>query len=259
MDAILNRQRQIVIRERLGSEGRVVAAALAAEFGVSEDTIRRDLREMAAAGLCERVYGGALPLAPRAGPLGMRRGVDAPAKAALARAAAAFIEPNTAVFIDAGSTNVAIAEALPKVENLTVITNAPAVAQGVLSNRGPEVVLLGGRFDAALGACLGAKTVSDALHLRPDLLVLGACGVDHEAGLTAFSHEEAELKRCLAARSRRILVAATGDKIGTAAPFAVLPTGGIHQLVVAHDCARETVDAFEAAGVRVARAGEPSG
>ena len=67
MQDFLLRERQGVISERLRLNGRVLAAELALEFGVSEDTVRRDLREMAAAGLCERVYGGALPVSPAPG------------------------------------------------------------------------------------------------------------------------------------------------------------------------------------------------
>ena len=72
MQDFLLRERQTVISERLKTHGRVLAAELALEFGVSEDTVRRDLREMAAAGLCERVYGGALPISPAHGSLTQR-------------------------------------------------------------------------------------------------------------------------------------------------------------------------------------------
>ncbi len=88
---LLLRERKTLIQERLKADGRVLAADLAAEFRVSEDTIRRDLREMAAAGLCERVYGGALPLAPSALSLSQRVAMAPERKAALARASVGFI------------------------------------------------------------------------------------------------------------------------------------------------------------------------
>ena len=108
---LLLRERKTLIQERLKANGRVLAADLAAEFNVSEDTIRRDLREMAAAGLCERVYGGALPVVPAAHTTLSERIAMAPErKAALARVAVGLIEPGMTVFLDAGSTNLAIAQ-----------------------------------------------------------------------------------------------------------------------------------------------------
>ncbi len=115
MQDFLLRERQGVISERLRLNGRVLATELALEFGVSEDTVRRDLREMAAAGLCERVYGGALPVSLTAhGSLTQRIGFAADRKQALARAAAKQIAAYSTVFFDAGSTNLAIANALLK-------------------------------------------------------------------------------------------------------------------------------------------------
>src|SRR6478609_6037690 len=98
MQEFLLRERQSVISDRLRTDGRVLAAALAVEFGVSEDTVRRDLREMAAAGLCERVYGGALPLSPAGGSLKQRMAFAVDRKQALARAAVAEIVAGSTVF-----------------------------------------------------------------------------------------------------------------------------------------------------------------
>src|SRR5690606_26714764 len=109
---LLLRQRQTLIQDRLRQSGRVLAADLAQEFSVSEDTIRRDLRELAAAGLCARVYGGALSVTP-GGTFARRMGEAPERKAALALAALAFIKPGATVFFDAGSTNMAIARSLP--------------------------------------------------------------------------------------------------------------------------------------------------
>ncbi|WP_062210073.1 DeoR/GlpR family DNA-binding transcription regulator [Aureimonas sp. AU12] len=230
-DLLLTRQRQDVIRDRLAADGRVVAAALAREFRVSEDTVRRDLREMAAAGLCERVYGGALPVAPSTGTLVQRQGQDGDAKRALARAAAGFLTGGMTIFIDAGSTNAAVAAALPSGGRFTVVTNAPAIAMAIIPRAGVETVLVGGRYDPVIGACLGARAVSDAEGFRADLMILGACGIDARAGITAFSQDEAEFKRRVAAAAGAVMVVATRDKLGTAAPFAVLPVAGLTRLV----------------------------
>jgi DeoR/GlpR family transcriptional regulator of sugar metabolism len=127
-DSLLLQERQARILDLLRNDGRVLAPELARSLGVSEDTVRRDLRGLARAGLCRRVYGGALLPAPDASPLPARIAARSEERQRLARAAANLVEPGNVVFIDAGSTNVAIAEALPDQMPITLVTNSPAVA-----------------------------------------------------------------------------------------------------------------------------------
>src|SRR6202042_272493 len=84
--------------------GQVIAKDLSEELGLSEDTIRRDLRELAAEGLLLRVHGGALPASRAVENLASRRTISMPEKTALARAAAGLIKPDQVVFLDGGTT-----------------------------------------------------------------------------------------------------------------------------------------------------------
>ncbi len=247
-------ERQDLIRQRLDQSGRVIAAELAQELRVSEDTIRRDLREMAASGLCRRVYGGALRLAPASGTINERMADGGERKAALAQAAARCIPPGTALFLDAGSTNLAIARALSPQSRLTVATNAPAIA-AVLLEREITTIQIGGMIDPRAGAAIGAKAMRDSECFRPDILVLGVCGIDREAGVTAYSFEEAEYKRFVASLSRSVLVAVTNDKLSTAAPYPVVPLSGIARAVIEADANDGEAAKLAEAGIDAIRAG----
>jgi DeoR/GlpR family transcriptional regulator of sugar metabolism len=257
MQDFLLRERQSVISERLRTKGRVLAAQLAAEFGVSEDTVRRDLREMAAAGLCERVYGGALPVSPAGGSLRQRMAVAVGRKELLARAAVSEIPAGSTVFFDAGSTNLAIAGALPADLSITAATNAPVIAAALIDKPAVDVILIGGMVDRQTGGALGAKALRDMESLSPDLCVLGACGVDIEAGITTFGFEDAEFKRFATAKSRKVLVAATSEKFGTAAPHSVLPLAHCECLVVEHDADPAMLARFGERGCRTVVAERP--
>src|SRR6266700_7336244 len=92
---------------RLRRDGKLVARDLAQELGLSEDSVRRDLRELAAAGLCQRVYGGALPISPALADYATRVAVEPASKQRVAARAAQLIQPNTAVIIDGGTTALA--------------------------------------------------------------------------------------------------------------------------------------------------------
>lgn len=247
-------ERQQIIRERLARHGRVLAGDLAREFGASEDTIRRDLREMAAAGQCRRVYGGALPLSPASGPLAERLAEAPERKAALGRAAAALARPGQALFFDAGSTNAAIARALPAGLEVTVATNAPDIAADLVGRPGIELIVVGGRVDPRSGAALGARALREMRAIRVDLAFLGACAVDAEAGVAAFGAEEAEFKRLVAERAQAIVVAATTDKLATSAPFAVAPIERLAHLVVEADAPERALAPLRRAGVCIHRA-----
>jgi len=259
-DNLLLQERHAHILAQLGSAGRVIAAQLAQELNVTEDTVRRDLRDLAAAGLCQKVYGGAvrMPGAPEAGSFTQRATRQLGGKALLGTAAAALIAPGSVVFLDAGSSNLALAEALPRTR-LTVITNAPAIAARLLDQPHIELIVIGGRIKQDIGASVGPTALREIEAIRPDLYVLGACGVDPGAGVTAVDFEEAEFKRRVAARSRATLVLATGDKLGAVAHYAVLPLSQLTHLVVPGDTGDDLADACRAAGANVLRAALPEG
>src|SRR3954469_21361211 len=105
---MLPAQRKALILDRLRTTGQVVAKDLAAELGVSEDSVRRDLRELAAAGLCQRVYGGALPVSPATAHYAQRQRVEPASKQRVATAAAQLVEPGRTAILDGGTTALAV-------------------------------------------------------------------------------------------------------------------------------------------------------
>lgn len=250
MSVYLNSERRETIAERLARGDRVLAADLAREFAASEDTIRRDLRALAAAGLCRRVYGGALPVAPGAGPVSARAGVAADAKAALGAALAGLVAPGMTVFLDAGGTTLAAARAIAAA-GVTIITHAPLIAAALVERPGITLVLLGGRVDPVVGASVGARALAEAEGLRPDLALLGACGLDPEAGVTAHSVEDAAFKRRLASASASVAVAADRQKLGTAAAFPVIGVDACDVLALEASTPGDLLARFRAAGPRV--------
>ncbi len=235
MSSLLTSERLDAIEARLLSEGRVVASELARNFDTSEDTIRRDLRALAAAGRCRRVYGGALPATPTKGPISSRATIAAPAKQALGAALARLVLPGMTVFIDAGTTNLAAARVLaasPDLGGVTLVTHAPATAAALVEARGASVVCVGGRVDPVIGAAIGACALAEIAGLRPDLLLLGTCGLDTDGALTAHSIEDAVVKRRLAANSGAVATACDRGKIGTAGAFSVIELAACDALVI---------------------------
>ncbi len=247
----LPEERQRIILERLQRDGRVVALELAQHFRVSEDSIRRDLRELAAAGLCLRVYGGALPLSPASASLTERLSVVPARKQALGARLASLLPAGQVVFVDAGSTNLAAMRALPENQALTIVTNSPLIAAEVAARESIELLMIGGLVERRTGAAFGTRALRDIADLRPDVYLLGVCALDAVAGITVFGFDEAEFKRLLVTQSRRVITAATSDKLGTGAPFAVAPARALADLVLEADAPAAQVEALQRAGLRI--------
>ncbi|NTJ43370.1 DeoR/GlpR transcriptional regulator [Agrobacterium larrymoorei] len=244
-------ERQAQILAELQRNGRVFAHQLAESFAVSGDTVRRDLREMAARGECERVYGGALLAGGTTSPLKNRLEESMDRKTALGRVASRFFLDGMVVFIDAGSTNLAIARCIPTNVRLTVVTNTPTIAAELSGRADIELVVIGGRIDPAVGAAIDTTALRQLEAVRPDLCILGACGLTLENGLTADVFEDAVFKRLACAASLRTLAAVTTEKLGHRAAFHVHPLKAPLSLVLESDAEPHFIDRFTANRVEV--------
>jgi DeoR/GlpR family transcriptional regulator of sugar metabolism len=215
---------------RLRRDGRLVAKEVATELGVSEDSVRRDLRELDAAGLAVRVYGGALPASPAVVDLAARSAVAPESKRRVAAAAAALIEPGSTVILDGGTTTRAVVDALPRSLACTIVTHSPTVAAALLDHAAEVLVIGGVLFKHSAVAC-GAAAVEAASRISADLFLLGVTGVHPTAGLTTGDADEAAMKRALSARAADTVVLASSEKIGTASRFEVLPLDAVASIV----------------------------
>ena len=147
---MLAAERRDLLVARLRLRRKLVARDLAAEFGVSEDSaVRRDLQGLAAAGLCQRVYGGALPVSPAIGTYTRRAEIAPESKHRVGALAAALITPGTTVIVDGGTTGRAIAAALPPDLSATIITHSPTTAAVIADHPSVELIVLGGKVQKA--------------------------------------------------------------------------------------------------------------
>lgn len=252
--------RRDLIGLRLDQGQGAVASALAQEFGVSEDAIRRDLRALAAEGRCRRVYGGALPVlpvSPASTPLAQRIGEKLDSKAALGQAAAGLVQPGECVFLDNGSSNLAIVNFLPREHGLTVATNSVQIAAEILKRGDVQLIMVGGMVDPATGGCIDAQAVEQVRLLNIDRCFLGACAVSVRSGIAAFDAADAMFKRVLLAASAQVAVLATTDKLETRAPHRVGTVADITQLIVEHDAPAATLAALTRAGATIVAAAPP--
>jgi len=247
---MLTSQRRALITTRLASDGQLVAKALADELGLSEDTIRRDLRDMAADGLLQRVHGGALPLQPPLPDFSERQTMASAAKRDLGRRAAGMIKPGHLVFLDGGTTNAEIARALPRNLAVTIATHSPTIA-AELVRHAAEVILIGGRLYKHSMVATGAATLAAIEAMRPDIFFMGVTALHPAHGLSTGDFEEAAIKRAIAGQSAETFVAATPEKFGATSPHRIMPVERLAGLIVQQGMDEETLAPYRGMALQV--------
>ena len=250
--AVLPDQRREVILSALARDGRVVATELAAALGVSDDTVRRDLDELAADGRVRRVRGGALPAQAETPPRMVdRRELHTAEKAAVAARAAALLAEETVVSLAGGTTCLAIAQRLAGDGRARqILTTSPDIALALADAPG-EVLLAGGRLEPDSRTTVGAEAIDAVRRVRPGVAVLGACSLHPAIGLTTYCAGEAEVLREQAACAARLMVATEGAKLGSTAAHVVAAAADVAQLVTDGSAPDQELAALRAAGVEV--------
>ena len=200
-------------------EGKVTVDGLAAHFGVTLQTIRRDLTDLADAGRLERVHGGAvLPSGTANIGYEERRYLHSDAKRAMALACAAEIPNNISLFLNIGTSTEAVAEALLHHENLLVITNNMNVANILVSNPRCEIIVTGGQLRRVDGGLVGNLAAETIRQFKFDLAVIGCSALDREGDLLDFDIQEVSVSQAILRQSRRTFLVADQSKLTRSAP-----------------------------------------
>lgn len=250
---LLPAERRHHILETLKRRGKVLASELSRGLGVSEDTIRRDLRDLAQAGLLQRVHGGALPRSPGRASFAVRQREQTAQKAALADAAAAIPRDGQVLLMDGGTTTLEVARRLPSSLAVTVVTNSPLIAVALADHAGIAVVVVGGQFDKDALVTKGAAALETLRGIRADVCMLGVCSLDADLGITTADLEEAYVKRAMIAASADVIAVVTADKIGTASPYVVAPIAELTHIITDTSATEAALAAYARRGIAVER------
>ena len=242
------------ILDVLRRSGQVIAKDLSQELGLSEDTIRRDLRELAAEGLLQRVHGGALPASPAMGNFSARLDVASDEKKMIGRAAAGMVQAGQVVILDGGTTAVQIARHFPEALKATVVTHSPTIAVELVAHAEIEVILIGGRLFKHSVVAVGAPAIEGIGRIRADTYFMGVTGIHPEIGLTTGDYEEAHVKRALSASAAETIVLASPEKLNAVSPYVIAPISEVTGMIVAASTKRKALSAYARAGITITKA-----
>lgn len=248
---MLNEERKQKILEALGERGRVLSSELVSQLNVSEDTIRRDLKDLAEAGLLTRVNGGALPMARVSFSYSKRQKEAVGEKAAIARRAAKQICDGQVIFIDGGTTTAMVAGYLPRQTRATFITYSLPVAIALTENTESNVRLLGGRVVKELLLTMAPTMIQEIESVQADLALVSAENIHFEYGATVSHADDATIKRAFINQAAESLILAGSDKFGKVSPFRVAKLNEVSSIITDSGIEKSLLEKCRQAGATV--------
>lgn len=213
-------------------EGKVTVEGLVEHFGVTPQTIRRDLTELSEAGELERVHGGAiLPSTTVNIAYNERRILNQPSKVDIARVCAKMIPNDCAVFLNIGTTTEAVATELLRHEGLLVVTNNVNIATILSANKHVDVVVTGGQLRRSDGGLIGAIARNTIEQFRFDYAIIGCSALRQNGDLMDFDMQEVSVSKAILRQSEQVILAADSSKFERKAPVFVASMSSISALI----------------------------
>jgi DeoR/GlpR family transcriptional regulator of sugar metabolism len=247
---MLKEERQRYIVDKLRVEGKVLATELCESLQVSEDTIRRDLRDLFEMGIIQRVHGGAL-LRSTTENYVTRQKQNVSAKVEIAQAAMQLVRNGQVIIMDGGTTTYQVAQRLPSDLHATIITNSPAITTLLAEHRQVEVILLGGKLYKASLVTTGIETVEGLRTFKADICMLGICSLHVDVGISIPDLEELYVKRAMIASSAEVVALASGEKLDTASPYIVGSIQELTHLVTDASVSEQTLAPYRDRGITI--------
>jgi len=251
MDAKTRRSR---IEERVRADGEAGYADLAADFDVSEMTIRRDMEALETLGVVRRVVGGAIALKGKdTEPAFETRVADAAEeKRHIADAVADLISRGETLILDSGSTALAVAQSLRgRHLELTVLTPSVLAALELVDQKNTTVVLTGGELRPGELSLIGPAAEDTLSNYNCDTFVMGVAGIDGLRGISDYHQADSRVKRAASNRADRVIVAADRSKLGRVTFTSIAALSEIDVLITDGDPQHPALVAARAAGVDV--------
>ena len=248
-------ERHRAIAALVDRQGRVTVSELAASYGVTTETVRRDLAQLERAGLVRRVHGGAVSTAALTTVergLADREGSSSPQKDLIAKAALDLVPGlGGSLALDAGTTTARLAALLPGDRRLVVATHSVPIAARLVGTAGLDVHVVGGQVRGTTQAAVGPEAVRAFSDLRVDVAFLGTNALTCRHGLSTPNAEEAAVKRAVVAAGRQVVVLADSSKLGREDLVRFATVDQVDVLVTDDGITDDDARALRAAGVEV--------
>lgn len=246
---MLKFERHQLILNKLKLDKKVLSTHLSNELNVSEDTIRRDLKELESKKLLFKVHGGALSLDSKIPSFEERSIADLDKKQKIAKKAVSLIVDGQVIIMSGSSTNVELAKIIPFDIKITIFTYSLPIAQQLMQHPTVEVIFLGGKLNKKAQVTTGIDVIKSITKLKADICFMGTDGIHPEAGLTESDWEVAHIKRTMIAASNYTVSMCVSRKLNMLKRYTVVPLEKINAIITEIDTTGSDFDSYRSKGV----------
>lgn len=248
---MLKEERHSLILEQLSQKNKVLTVELSQTLAVSEDTIRRDLKELADQGQIKKVHGGAVSNSLNPFHYRDREVYAHEEKIAIAEKAKFLLRDRQVVFMDGGTTNLELARRLPPELKATILTNSIPIASQLSDHPNIELVFLGGKVLKSAQVTIGTDVVQAISGIRADICILGTRSIHHQIGISEIDWDETKVKRAMMQAANEIICLVIAEKIGTTQPYIIGDIRQISTMVTTIDKKDENLLPFYETGIEI--------
>jgi DeoR/GlpR family transcriptional regulator of sugar metabolism len=249
--AMLKNERQALILREVNVHNKVLHADLSEHLSVSEDTIRRDLQELADKDMLVKVRGGAISKSFHVYSYKESEIYAYREKTSIARKAVSLLQDGMLVLISGGTTNLEVARILPPDLKATFFTVSLPTAMQLAEHPSSETIFIGGRISGNAQIATGGEVVRKLMTLRPDLCLLGANGIDPVAGVTENDWEVVEVKQAMIAVSKKTAALAISEKLNSTQKMQVCRLEDLDYLITELEPSDHSLASYLHAGVKI--------
>jgi DeoR/GlpR family transcriptional regulator of sugar metabolism len=248
---MLKKERQAYILHQVNLHNKVLSSTLCTEINVSEDTIRRDLQELAEEGKIIKVHGGALSHSFNEVSFPINGVYSQNQKRVIAQKAISQIQNGMFILTSGGTTIMELARTLPPQLKATFISGSIPVILEYMHHPNIEVILIGDKISKNSKITVGSEAIAKIKQIKPDLCFLGTNAIDAEHGVTDNDWEVVQLKKAMIESSKKVICLSIAEKINTVQPIRVCGVSDIDMLITELDPGNSLLKTFVDAGVRV--------
>ncbi len=248
---MLKQERHQLILRKLKSNRKVLSARLSTEFDVSEDTIRRDLKELEIKHLLYKVHGGALPVENKIQTYNERSVADLDKKNKIAKKAVKLIHDGQVIIMSGSTTNLELAKIIPLKINATVFTYSLPIAMQLSQHPSIEVIFIGGKLNKSAQVTVGIDVVDSISSIRADICFMGTGGIDVPRGMTEPNWEVAHIKKYMVQASDHVVAMCLSTKIMETKRYLVVPAEDIDTIISDYEPTHEVFEEFKNLGLTI--------
>lgn len=248
---MLKQERQNLILKEVMAHHKVYSAGLSELLGVSEDTIRRDLNEMAEHGKLKKVHGGAMAN-PHIPDLAINQDISRQEERSLiAQKAAKLIENNQVLILEGDTTNLLLIDYIPKNISLTIYTNSLHLALKLHRFNHIETIVLGGRLSQKRKMTVGMDVMRSLEEIHADLCLIESSTLHEDIGITDRDRENAYTKKSMFGSAARVIALSVSEDLGTIQPFKVEDISKLYAIITELNSDVPELERFQKKGVQI--------